>query len=434
MNKKILCEITILYIEDEADVREFTGRTLTTVAKKVYLANDCEEALEIYKKNIEIDLIITDINMPRMNGLEMCKIIRKMNSSIPIVITSAHNDPSFLKESINIGVSAYCMKPIDLYQLIESIQKAYEPVYLKKQLKKIHNDALVKNEISKKKIYSILDTQDNLVALLNKDSISYLNKKFCDFFLDININDFKNRSENILDLFERENGYFSKNSFKNSDDFLNFISNKKSSNFIVKILKNNSCYIFSLNIEIYDIESSLYMLSLNDISKRALKAQILDYKKSYDALTNLYNRNKFNDIFQKELRRDIRYKNELTVLLLDLDDFSKINQKYSYEEGNKLLIKVSDILLKQLREHDILARWGGEEFIILLPQTNIQGAIIVAQKINKKILDIKEFKISSSIGLSSYFKDDTADMFINKATNALNTAKQNGKNRIEVFK
>ncbi|MFV3255023.1 response regulator, partial [Klebsiella pneumoniae] len=81
-----------------------------------------------------IDLVISDINMPKMNGLEMCEQIKKLNPEIPLVITSAHNDTNFLKKAIEVGVNTYAMKPIDLYQLIESIIKAVEPIFLKRKL------------------------------------------------------------------------------------------------------------------------------------------------------------------------------------------------------------------------------------------------------------------------------------------------------------
>ena len=133
MNKEIIENISVLYVEDEKDVREFTSKLLGSLVKKVYSAENGLDGLEQFKKNIdEIDLIVTDINMPKMDGLEMCALIKELKSDVPIVITSAHNDPSFLKKAINVGVSTYAMKPIDLYQLVDSMIKAIEPIYLKK--------------------------------------------------------------------------------------------------------------------------------------------------------------------------------------------------------------------------------------------------------------------------------------------------------------
>ena len=122
MNKEILKTISVLYVEDENDVREFTAKLLTSLLRKVYVAQDGQEGLKIYEENKDdIDLIISDINMPKMDGLSMCEAIKKISPEIPLVITSAHNDTNFLRKSIEIGVTTYAMKPIDLYQLMESI-------------------------------------------------------------------------------------------------------------------------------------------------------------------------------------------------------------------------------------------------------------------------------------------------------------------------
>ncbi len=99
MNKEILKNINVLYVEDEDDVREFTSKTISTIVNKVVVACNGKEGLEEFNKNPDINLILTDINMPKMGGLEMCEEIRKEDKEIPIVITSAHSDPSFLKKS-----------------------------------------------------------------------------------------------------------------------------------------------------------------------------------------------------------------------------------------------------------------------------------------------------------------------------------------------
>ena len=114
MNKEILKNISILYVEDESDVREFTSKLLSSLLKNVFTAENGQDGLDLYKENINtIDLIVTDINMPKMNGIAMCEKIRELNKEIPIVVTSAHNDTDFLKKAIDVGVSTYAMKPID---------------------------------------------------------------------------------------------------------------------------------------------------------------------------------------------------------------------------------------------------------------------------------------------------------------------------------
>ena len=179
MNKEILKNISILYVEDESDVREFTSKLLSSLLKNVFTAENGQDGLDLYKENINtIDLIVTDINMPKMNGIAMCEKIRELNKEIPIVVTSAHNDTDFLKKAIDVGVSTYAMKPIDLYQLIESITKAIEPIFLKKELVTLNLSLESKIEMEIEKINSILDAQENIVIVTNIEEITNINKKF----------------------------------------------------------------------------------------------------------------------------------------------------------------------------------------------------------------------------------------------------------------
>ena len=108
MDKSFLKTINILYVEDEVEVRELTSSFLRKFVNSITLASNGQEGLDIFKKhfhdeNLEtIDLIITDINMPKLNGLEMITEINKIDHLIPSIVTTAHNDSSFLKEAMNL--------------------------------------------------------------------------------------------------------------------------------------------------------------------------------------------------------------------------------------------------------------------------------------------------------------------------------------------
>ncbi|MDY0052223.1 MAG: response regulator, partial [Aliarcobacter sp.] len=224
MNKTILKNISILYVEDENDVREFTSRLLTSLLKNVYSARDGQEGLELYKENSNnIDLIITDINMPRMNGITMCEKIREQDKEIPIVITSAHNDISFLRKAIDIGISTYAMKPIDLYQLIDSITKALEPIFLRKELIQLNLSLESKIKQEAEKIKSILDAQENIIIVTNKEAITNVNKKFLDFFNIKDFNNFLELKKNIFDFFQEEFGFITKNQMIKQECWLKYI-------------------------------------------------------------------------------------------------------------------------------------------------------------------------------------------------------------------
>jgi len=108
--------LTLLYVEDNKDAREMTSMILEDFFNKVIVAVDGEDGYNKFLNN-KIDLVISDINMPKMNGLELCKKIRETDMKIPIIVLSAHSEDNFISESLKYGVSNYLLKPIDIDQL-----------------------------------------------------------------------------------------------------------------------------------------------------------------------------------------------------------------------------------------------------------------------------------------------------------------------------
>jgi two-component system, cell cycle response regulator len=436
MNKEILKNISILYVEDENDVREFTSKLLTSLLRKVYTAKDGQEGLDIYKENhTDIDLIISDINMPRMNGLTMCEKIKEINKDIPLVITSAHNDTNFLKKAIEVGVSTYAMKPIDLYQLIESITKAMEPILLKRQLFDLNLSLESKIEKEICKIKSILDAQDNIIIVTNKENITNVNKKFLHFFGINDFDKFLKTKKNIFDFFIEEFGFITKNQIIKQESWLRYIKDLPEVDRIVKI-KNylHEEKIFTINVDYYEDKEHYYVFSLTDITQIKEKSNLLEYQASHDKLTGLFNRNKFDEFYIKEVKRSKRYNTNLSVIIFDIDDFKMINDTYGHQIGDVVLKEISQIMSMHIREQDIAVRWGGEEFLILLPHTNIDGAATVANKIKTNIeeYDFTELnlKITASFGVSELGTDDTDESLILRTDKFLYEAKNSGKNKV----
>jgi len=436
MNKEILKTISVLYVEDETDVREFTSKLLGSLLKKVYVAQDGLEGLKIFEEHKDdIDLIVSDINMPKMDGLSMCEAIKKINPEIPLVITSAHNDTNFLKRSIEIGVTTYAMKPIDLYQLIESIIKAMEPIILKRKLIELNLSLESKIEQEISKIKSILDAQDNIIIVTNKEEITNVNKKFLDFFGVDNFDEFIATRKNIFDFFEEEFGFITKEQINKQESWIKYIKELHEIDRIVKIkgiLEEEK--IFAINVDYYDNKDDYYVFSLTDITKLKEKSNLLEYQASHDKLTGLFNRNRFDEIYTKEIKRARRYNNDLSIIIFDVDDFKVVNDTYGHQMGDEVLKEMSRILLNHVREQDITVRWGGEEFLILLPQTNLSGAVAVATKIkiaiNEHFFTKNSLTISGSFGVAQLLDEDNESDFISRGDKLLYEAKKTGKNKV----
>ncbi|AXX89859.1 GGDEF domain-containing response regulator [Arcobacter suis] len=436
MNKEILKTISVLYVEDENDVREFTAKLLTSLLRKVYVAQDGQEGLNIYEENKDdIDLIISDINMPKMDGLSMCEAIKKISPEIPLVITSAHNDTNFLRKSIEIGVTTYAMKPIDLYQLMESIIKAMEPILLKKQLIELNLSLESKIEQEINKIKSILDAQDNIIIVTNKEEITNVNKKFLDFFGVVNFDEFIKSKKNIFDFFQEEFGFITKEQINKQESWIKYIKELHEIDRIVKIksaLEEEK--IFAINVDYYENKDDYYVFSLTDITKLKEKSNLLEYQASHDKLTGLFNRNRFDEIYSKEIKRSKRYNNELSIIIFDIDNFKMVNDTYGHQIGDEVLKEIAKITVNGVREQDINVRWGGEEFLILLPHTNLTGAVTVASKIKTNIKEHiftdKSLKITASFGVSQLLDEDNEATLISRSDKLLYEAKKTGKDKV----
>jgi diguanylate cyclase (GGDEF)-like protein/PAS domain S-box-containing protein len=155
-----------------------------------------------------------------------------------------------------------------------------------------------------------------------------------------------------------------------------------------------------------------------------------------DPLTNVYNRRKFSELLDQEMDRVERYNRSLSVILLDLDDFKKINDTYGHDTGDYVLKKISGLIKENIRRVDKLARYGGEEFIILLPETNLKGSMAVAERIRRVIENASLDKvghITISAGVSAVTEGDSRQSIVKKADRGLYIAKREGKNRISVL-
>ena len=122
------------------------------------------------------------------------------------------------------------------------------------------------------------------------------------------------------------------------------------------------------------------------------------------------------------------------MIIFDIDDFKMVNDNYSHQIGDDVLKEIAKIIQNGVREQDINVRWGGEEFLILLPQTNLEGAVIVASKIRiaikEHLFSNKDLRITASFGVSQLLSEDTETTFISRGDNLLYEAKKTGKDKV----
>ncbi|MFZ5906649.1 MAG: diguanylate cyclase [Nitrospirota bacterium] len=170
-----------------------------------------------------------------------------------------------------------------------------------------------------------------------------------------------------------------------------------------------------------------------DISERKKMDAKLKELATTDILTGAYNRMGFDEIITREIERVKRNNKPLSILLFDIDHFKKINDKFGHHVGDSVLKTIANIVKRTIRKIDYFIRWGGEEFLILSPETDKKQAYILAERLRK---DIENFtfdnlpRITISCGTAEFREEDTENTFIKKADDAMYTAKRQGRNRV----
>jgi diguanylate cyclase (GGDEF)-like protein len=189
----------------------------------------------------------------------------------------------------------------------------------------------------------------------------------------------------------------------------------------------------------------LLFKKLSNIVGVALKKEVLFlelkskekelYEKSItDPLTQLYNRGFFNEMLQKKLLESKRYKFPLSLALIDIDFFKKINDNYGHLTGDCVLKELALLLKKHFRGSDIIARYGGEEFAVIMPFTDLESACKKMDEFRKVVENFRfcdsELKVTISVGVKEYNKKDSLEEFIKKADDNLYEAKRSGRNKV----
>ena len=171
---------------------------------------------------------------------------------------------------------------------------------------------------------------------------------------------------------------------------------------------------------------------ITELKRLEEKLRILATK---DELTQTYNRSIFEELLNKEIERFSRYSHPFSLVLLDIDFFKIINDTYGHDTGDNVLRAISGIFRVSIRGFDSLIRWGGEEFMIIVPGTDLEHARLLAERL-RKIIENQSFdtagNITISLGVASFRSDDPKYDIVKRADDALYLAKRNGRNRVEI--
>jgi diguanylate cyclase (GGDEF)-like protein len=312
--------LKVLFVEDNQEAREALLDLLNNFFDEIIVAVDGEEGFKKFQAE-PFDLVISDIRMPNADGIEMSKNIRSMDCTVPIIITTAHKESDLLLKSIEVGISAYLLKPINFKNLEKVIKQTCEKIYY----------------------------------------------------------------------------------FKRTQEY----------------------------------EHSLEQLVKERTQELELTKNRLQEMAHKDPMTNLYNRRYLHDISKTLFNISQREKKAFSILMIDIDRFKSINDQYGHMIGDSVIQLLADIFRDLIRASDIAIRFGGEEFIILLPNTEEEGAYEIASKIKNRVQNqrtIVGFTVSIGVSKCNFSENTDINKLLHKVDEALYKAKRDGRNRVVIYK
>jgi len=187
------------------------------------------------------------------------------------------------------------------------------------------------------------------------------------------------------------------------------------------------------------VKVQLKIKSLQDELKQA--NELLKRLTNIDHLTNLFNRRYLSEVLDGEFFRARRNNEYLSLIIIDIDYFKKVNDTYGHQNGDVVLGAVAMLAQRQLRAYDSAARYGGEEFVLVIPGTTLAGGVMVAERLRQAVLEhtfpppLEDLTVTISAGVATYPSPnvDSVDSLFRQADEALYRAKQNGRNRVETM-
>ena len=467
----------VLVADDDADVREVICLALDRVGVEISAVGSASEAMAVFN-DYRPDVLISDWKMPGMDGIDLVSHLKKRDPHLASILITGFGTKETIIEAFTRGkINYYVSKPFKVDELLEVVSAALKErklslseqafrLRLEKEIQLATQELEEKNllleqkNIESESLYRELQTRQEEVEQ-TKNYLEGLLESSVDAIIstdqDYRISFFSKGAEEML-------GYKSLDVTGRPLDFL-FVKGGEEPDRLIKLLaiqkrvKHFETELLGTSGQkiVGDISASTLrhrpkrqglLLIIKDIGARKRLEEelrssniVLEKLSVTDGLTELFNHRHFQRCLSEEFQRARRYSSNLSLIMLDLDDFKMVNDTYGHPIGDQVLMLMADLIRESVREVDIPARYGGEEFAIILPQTDVEKTILVAERLKNAIEQSLRYHhiasgltMTASIGLTGYPDPGIASPqdLIRLADKALLRAKHIGKNRIVI--
>lgn len=425
--------IRVLYAEDDPGIARLVQKRLIREGYEVELASNGAEGLARLEQG-DIDVLIVDYSMPVYGGIDVIRTISGNPANPPIIMLTGNGNEHVAVEALKAGASDYIVKDVGM-GFLELLPVVIQQVRANSEVLRERERMFETLREREERYRTLVELSPDGIAILEGGTIVFVNRAGLSLFSASSLDD-------VIRL-----------------PFIGFIHPEHRSVFEsqLSLMQEGRVQVpwmeqlfvrldgTELPVEIAGIPFShdgklLCQVIFRDVTERKLARERLEQMAHYDMLTGLPNRSFFYEHLVRMLDHAERYRDMMAVLYLDLDRFKPVNDQLGHEAGDILLKQVADRLLEQVRRSDLIARIGGDEFVILLSKIrSVSDAELVSSKILDSIsrpFDIRGniCTVGVSIGIA-LFPDHGHDgsILVKKADMAMYQAKSGGKNRCVLF-
>jgi diguanylate cyclase (GGDEF)-like protein len=455
---------TVLVIEDDPDVATLISQLLGDEGFHVRVASSGEEGLAVFDPSV-VDLVVLDAMLPGISGLELCQAIKEQHPSpyVPLLMLTARSALQDRVRGLEAGADDYLTKPFDIAELLAHVRAMLR---IRRAEVKLwhHTQELEALNAVATAVSSSLDMDQILAVALEHmvgtatataGAVWLRDEEGTAFLLAASTGLIADQLATVRRVWRlhphmsraMRTGEAVQSSPEQGDDLLSHaVANLHSSIYLPLIVRGSTLGLLALGSDranAFDpsLVKLLTTLSLT-IAVAADNARLYAQTRliaDTDPVTDLFNHRYMQDAIEAELRRGGRTRRPFAIMMMDLDNFKSFNDTYGHPAGDELLRDVARMLTSVCRKTDSVGRYGGDEFVVLLPETNAEQAGALADRIQKAFAALPfhashaPVTIGLSVGIAVYPYDSTLRHELIKAADlALYQAKKSGRGRVRV--
>lgn len=348
---------------------------------------------------------------------------------------------NILGQKIAVWLSFKPLKVLDLsntHQLYKNYALAIGAVTLFLVLSMLLFYFKKKSDLERQFFYQVFDESSEVIYVTDRTHVVQANRQFLNLFKGMKrVEDFNAKYDCLSNVLIEEEGYLSR--YIDGLIWYEYLLKNAQQSQLAKIETSQGVKTFKVKANCINnsFGNDYISVLMTDITEEVRYKDELEHLIIHDELTGVHNRHYFNETLEEEIKRAHRYKTPFSLVAFDVDHFKNVNDDFGHDIGDKVLKRLANEVVHSLRETDKLCRIGGEEFCILMPETELQEAEYTAERLRQAVQEIPYSdvprSVTISLGVTKLNRWDNPSTLYKRADVALYQAKDNGRNRVEVI-